>query len=234
MSAPDFSNAQALLELPASVRAEVRRCARVLSYSDGEMVFDQDDPAGACYAIVKGAIRFSRRTTSGHQLLMSVYADTVWFGEASLLDGLPRNLRVTAVGKTDLLVLESKDFLRLVESNPEFNAEVMRWLCKKLRNTVSQSYATLTLPLKARLAQQLLKLAKSHGVMERGGSEVRLAIKLSQEDLSGMLGATRQRINQLLRGWQKEGLLSLEGRSIVLLEQDKIAALAQAGEQIQN
>ena len=82
-----------------------------------------------------------------------------------------------------------------------------------------------TLPLAARLAKQLLLLARSYGIAE--GTEVRIGLQLAQEDLAQLLGASRQRVNQELKALERDGTLRVESTRLVLLSRDKLLAIAQ-------
>ncbi|MBC7942699.1 MAG: winged helix-turn-helix domain-containing protein, partial [Chitinophagaceae bacterium] len=76
----------------------------------------------------------------------------------------------------------------------------------------------------ARLAKQILLLAKSYGSVH--GDEIRIGLALAQEDLAQLLGASRQRVNQELKGFERDGALRVEPTRLVLLSRDKLLAAA--------
>jgi CRP-like cAMP-binding protein len=82
-----------------------------------------------------------------------------------------------------------------------------------------------TLPLAARLAKQLLLLARSYGIQE--GAEIRIGLQLAQEDLAQLLGASRQRVNQELKGFEREGAVRVEPTKLVVLSREKLLAIAE-------
>lgn len=221
MAVHDLSLAP-LRSLPDSIRSTVAAHAVLRQLRDGEALFDQGDEAVACYAVVTGSVRFSKRAPDTHQIVMSFQSPDVWFGETSLIDGQTRQLRVSAVGRTEVLQIEKSEFNTLM-LDAAFAHEVLRWTCAKLRSSVKQSFDALALPLKTRLARQLLALGDSHGIVE--GERIRLGVKLSQDDLAHMVGATRQRINQLLREWQATKLIDIEYRTIILVNITGLQAL---------
>ena len=81
-----------------------------------------------------------------------------------------------------------------------------------------------TRPLAARLAKQILLLARSYGVEQ--GDETRVGLQLAQEDIAQMLGASRQRVNQELKGFEREGAVRIEPTRLVVLSKDKLLAIA--------
>jgi CRP-like cAMP-binding protein len=82
-----------------------------------------------------------------------------------------------------------------------------------------------TRPLAARLAKQVLLLARSYGVNE--GNEVRIGLQLAQEDLAELLGASRQRVNQELKGFERDGAVRVEPTRLVVLSKEKLLAVAE-------
>ena len=74
-----------------------------------------------------------------------------------------------------------------------------------------------TLPLRARLAKQLLHLARSYGVPSLANpNDVRIGLQLAQEELAQLLGASRQRVNQELKSMEREDFIRIEPGGLVL------------------
>ena len=67
-------------------------------------------------------------------------------------------------------------------------------------------------------------LARSYGV--RQGDEIRVGLQLAQEDIAQLLGASRQRVNQELKGFEREGAVRIEPTRLVVLSKDKLLAIA--------
>ena len=82
-----------------------------------------------------------------------------------------------------------------------------------------------TKPLASRLARQVLGLARSYGVTN--GEETRIGLQLAQEDLAQLVGASRQRVNQELKGFEREGALRIEPTRLVVLSREKLVAIAE-------
>jgi CRP-like cAMP-binding protein len=82
-----------------------------------------------------------------------------------------------------------------------------------------------TRPLAARLAKQILLLARSYGIAQ--GEEIRIGLQLAQEDLAQLLGASRQRVNQELKGFERDGAVRVEPARLVVLSRDKLLAISE-------
>lgn len=97
------------------------------------------------------------------------------------------------------------DFKRILATRTRVY-EAMLWLAAR---RVRQLYGLVglnTLPLRARLAKQLLHLARSYGIPSlANGEEIRIGLQLAQEELAQLLGASRRRVNQGSRAWSARG-----------------------------
>jgi CRP/FNR family cyclic AMP-dependent transcriptional regulator len=80
-----------------------------------------------------------------------------------------------------------------------------------------------TLPLRARLAKQLLHLVRSYGVPSLStGSEMRIGLQLAQEELAQLLGASRQRVNQELKAMERENAIRIEPGGLVVRNREAL------------
>jgi len=71
----------------------------------------------------------------------------------------------------------------------------------------------------------VLTLARSYGVQH--GDETRIGLQLAQEDLAQLVGASRQRVNQELKGFEREGAVRVEPTRLVVLSRDKLLAICE-------
>ena len=77
----------------------------------------------------------------------------------------------------------------------------------------------------SRLAKQILLLARRYGTAQ--GEETRIGLALAQEDLAQLLGASRQRVNQELKAFERDGAVRVEPTKLVVLSRDKLMAAAE-------
>jgi CRP/FNR family cyclic AMP-dependent transcriptional regulator len=214
-----FSKLSQPLRLAILSRAAVRRL------SDGALLASRGEPASECVGVAKGAVRVSSVSLSGKQITLSYVEPGTWFGDIALFDGLPRTHDANAHGETTLLVVRKPDFKELLSQHVELYDALLRLNCRRLRLMFNQIEDLSTRPLASRLAKQVLLLAKSYGVEQ--GEEIRIALQLAQEDLAQLLGASRQRVNQELKGFEREGAVRVEPTRLVVLSKDKLLAIAE-------
>ncbi len=204
---------QAILE-----RCGVRRLA------DGAPLASRGAAAEEWCGVALGAVRVSSVSLSGKQVTLTYVEPGTWFGDISLFDGLPRTHDADAHGATTLLVVRKADFKDLLAQHVDLYEALLRLNCRRLRLMFDQLEDLNTRPLRSRLARQLLLLAKSYGVVE--GQEIRIGLALAQEDLAQLLGASRQRVNQELKSFEREGALRVEPTRLVILSREQLLTTA--------
>jgi CRP-like cAMP-binding protein len=200
-------------------RAVVRRL------HDGQLLGTRGSPAEEWCGVAQGAVRISSVSLSGKQITLTYVEPGVWFGDISLFDGMPRTHDATAHGETTLLVVRKADFRELLAQHSELYEALLRLNCRRLRLMFDAIEDLNTKPLAARLAKQVLLLARSYGVQQ--GDEVRIGLQLAQEDLAELLGASRQRVNQELKGFERDGAVRVEPTRLVVLSKGKLLAIAE-------
>jgi CRP-like cAMP-binding protein len=207
-------------KLSPALRVDILARATVRRLPDGAVLAARGQPAEEWCGVAAGAVRISTVSLSGKQVTLTYAEPGTWFGDIALFDGLPRTHDADVHGPTALLCVRKADFKALLASHVELYDALLRLNCRRLRLMFDTFEDLNTRPLRARLAKQLLLLAKSYGVLEAG--ELRIGLALAQEDLAQLLGASRQRVNQELKGLEREGALRVEPTRLVVLARDKL------------
>ncbi len=211
--------------LSAPLREAVLARTRVRRFRSGAAVATRGAAAAEWCGVARGAVRISTVSLSGKQVTLTYAEPGTWFGDIALFDGLPRTHDANAHGETTLLVVSKADFHALLSQHTELYDALLRLNCRRLRLMFEHIEDLNTRPLQARLARQLLLLARAYGVEQ--GPEVRIGLQLAQEDIAQLLGASRQRVNQELKGFEREGAIRVEPTRLVVLSKDMLMAIAE-------
>jgi CRP/FNR family cyclic AMP-dependent transcriptional regulator len=212
-------------KLSHPLRQAILSRSTVRRLSDGATLSARGAPAEDWCGVAKGAVRVSSVSLAGKQITLTYVEPGTWFGDIALFDGLPRTHDANAHGETTLLVVRKADFKELLAQHVELYDALLRLNCRRLRLMFDAIEDLNTRPLAARLAKQILLLARSYGVAE--GEEIRIGLQLAQEDLAQLLGASRQRVNQELKGFERDGAVRIEPTRLVVLSKDKLLAIAE-------
>jgi CRP-like cAMP-binding protein len=134
----------------------------------------------------------------------------------ALLDGQPRSATVVALEPVETYALRRQDFLALLRSCPEAVEGLLVALAAMIRRLSEEVIDLMFLDLRGRLVKKLLELAAQHG--RRSADSTEIEVELTQEELAGMIGATRPRVNKLLGFFEDQGAIARSGRRIVIRE----------------
>jgi CRP/FNR family transcriptional regulator, cyclic AMP receptor protein len=212
-------------DLPAPALASIARLARVRTYPPHAIVVQQDDPSDGVYLINAGRLSVSVAAPDGRVTTIGQMGPGEIIGEISLLDGGPRSATVTALTESQLVAVERAPFLELVQSQPSICLALVAVLAQRLRALTRWADDTVGLPVPARLAKRLIALVAESG-QQTGPRRFRIGVKLSQTDLGTRVGATRESVNKHLRRWEQSHILEQEAGHLVILDVERLRAIA--------
>lgn len=215
--------------LSPSLRHDILRCAFVRRYKDGELLAARGDPPEQWIACAKGAVRVSSTAVSGKQVTLTYVEPGIWFGDVAMFDGERRTHDAYAHGDTTTLNVARADFRKILATHVELYEALMRLQARRIRTLFGLVEDLNTLPLRARLAKQLIHLVRSYGVPNLDdGSQTRIGLQLAQEELAQLLGASRQRVNQELKQMERENVIRIEPAGLVVLDRAALMRVSEA------
>jgi CRP-like cAMP-binding protein len=200
--------------------------ARVERYPAGYEVFAKGAPGQSMMAVLRGTVKMSSVSPEGKEIVFNIMNPGDCFGEIALLDGDERSADAVAMTDCELLVLNRRDFIPILEHRADICMILLRILCQRLRQTSEQVEDVLFRHLESRIAKALLHLAESAGLHGIPGSPVEL--RVPQRELGNMAGGSRESVNKHLQMWHRAGWIDLGKGSIVIRELAAIERLAAA------
>jgi CRP/FNR family cyclic AMP-dependent transcriptional regulator len=206
--------------------------ARVKSFGAREVVVTQGDPALALYAIGRGRLKVASCGPDGRDTVLGIMAEGEVFGEVALIDGGTRSATCTAIEPCELLVIERAQFLDLLERSPAIAVKLLQVLAGRLRRLSQRSEDAAFLDVPSRLARSLLDLATRFGERRRApASGIYIALKLSQQELGDLVGATRESVNKHLKDWTRQGYIELQAGRMVISDIESFRRIARVADE---
>ncbi len=215
--------------LSPSLRHDILRCTYVKRFKNGALIAARGDPPEEWIACAKGAVRVSSTSLSGKQITLTYVEPGIWFGDVAILDGDRRTHDAYAHGDTTVLCVSRADFKKILAQHVELYEALIRLQARRVRLLFGLVEDLNTLPLRARLAKQLLHLVRSYGVASLDfGDEIRIGLQLAQEELAQLLGASRQRVNQELKAMERDDVLRIEPGGLVVRDRRALLKIAES------
>jgi len=200
------------------------RYAKHMVLKRGATLIAKDDPGNSLYVVISGTVKISVSSPDGRNAILNLIGPGDLFGEVSVLDGQPRSADAIANTNCEVFVIDRRDFLPFVRSQPTLAMKFIELLCAKLRWTSEQVEQVILQDLPGRLASALLGL-----IEKRKPDPENHTISITQQELSEMVGMTRESINKQLRAWVMRNYVRLEHGAIVVLDPAALRDLAEAG-----
>jgi CRP/FNR family transcriptional regulator, cyclic AMP receptor protein len=217
--------------LSPSLRHDILRCAYVRRFRDGSLIAARGDTADEWMACVQGAVRVSSTSLTGKLITLTYVEPGVWFGDVAMLDGEKRTHDSYAHGMTAVLCVSRVDFEKILEQHVELSKALLRLQARRVRILFGLLEDLNTLPLRARLAKQLLHLARSYGLpCLTNSAETRIGLHLAQEELAHLVGASRQRVNQELKAMERDEAIRIEAGGLVIRNRDNLLRISETEE----
>ena len=205
--------------LPELVQAEVSRLSTERTVGKDEVVYSQDDAPLELYRLKEGAVKLCHYRLDGRETVVGEFRPGDCFGEMGLIDGLPRGSHAVATRESRLSVLSKNNFEALYAKYPEISHQLNLMLCRRLRLALTLSEDAIGLKIHERLARVIHRLAYSHGYCDEQKGTY---IDVSHEELSKMLGASRQSVSTQLKLLEGEGSIELRYGKIFIRDLDAL------------
>jgi len=195
-------------------RGKLANVLKELTLRKGELLFSKGSKGDSLFIVKKGRIKIFLSSPLGDEVVLAIFSEGDFFGEMSLLDGMPRSADAMAIETTELFTLSREDFLSFLHQNEKAMQTVLMSLSLRLRKTDDLLEDTCFLQISERFAKKLLQLAAEHGRKE--GETVVIDLAVTQRELAGMVGASRESINKELRVLREKGIVTMRENIIFI------------------
>ena len=209
--------------LPPADLARLVALSHRRNLSPGEVLFRKGDPADAIYAVLRGSVRVVSHSEDGREVTLRLLPTGEVFGELGLLHEGLRTATIAAGEDCSVLAIGRREFLGLLEQRPKLAISILGALAARIDELTAELSDLVFLGLPARLAKKLLDLARLYGEPAEPG--VRIARRVSQQDLANLVGSSRESVNKQLRSWEGRGILEIRRWQLTLRRPATLEAL---------
>jgi CRP/FNR family cyclic AMP-dependent transcriptional regulator len=211
-------------DLDSEALDQLCRYAKHTTLRRGATIFSKGDPGTSMFAVISGTVKISTSSPDGRSAILNLIGAGEIFGEIAVLDGQARTADATANTNCEIFIIDRREFVPFVKSQPALAMKFIELLCTRLRWTSEQVEQIILQNLPGRLASALVRLTEKHKLAPGGRT-----IAVTQQEISEMVGMTRESINKQLRIWADRKWVRLEHGAIVVLNAEPLQALAEAG-----
>jgi len=203
---------------------DLRSRAITRRFRTGATLMSQGEAPGRVIVIEDGRAKVTAITEDGRELVLAFSGPGDLLGELSALGGSPRVATVRALEPLTALAIAPGQFEAFLEANPRVALVILRVVIARLRDADRQQVEFAAYQTVTRVARRLVDLAERYG--EQSGGGIKITLPISQEELAGWAGASREAITKALHDLRAVGLIETSRRHITVLELEQLGQMA--------
>jgi CRP-like cAMP-binding protein len=195
---------------------DLRALGRQRRYPTGARLFNERDPGDAVLVLLSGRVKLSCVTGGGREALLGIRVPGELIGEMSAIDTAPRSATATALEAVEVLAISSPAFTAYLDRTPGVALVLVRILSRRLRDADHKRTEFLAQDTVGRVCSRLIELADRFGASGDDGTDIDIAI--TQDDLAGWTGSSREAVIRALRTLRELGWIATRRRGVTLLD----------------
>ena len=160
----------------------------------GDVLFEEQAEPDQLYVVTEGRIAIANRSIDGRESVVALMERGDLFGEMPLFDGLMRSAQARALEASEVIAIPYEPLRRLYEQRPALLWRVVQLFAGRIRSMDEALADSVFLDVTGRTAKRLLELA---------GEADEFTLPVTQEELAGMVGASRERVNKSIAQFVK-------------------------------
>jgi len=207
-------------QLRDSLRHKTRD-SRIVKFARHANVYTCGEQGDTVFFIESGQVKLVMVSPEGKECIFAVHGAGEIFGELSLSGTGERLETATAMEETHLRVFPCLQFFNLLRSESLVEGFV-RYLSVRIADQQEMIAHLVTAGSEHRLGTTLLELARKLGKKERHG--LTIEHKISQEELSHMVGTTRPRVSEFMQRFRNLGLIETSAERFLIIKEKELTA----------
>jgi CRP-like cAMP-binding protein len=192
-------------------------------YKKGQVIFYEGNHAMGLFCLFDGKVKLSKLGNDGKDQIVRFSKSGDIMGYRSLLSNEPYHATATAMEDSYICMVSKENFLAVVEENPKLSLKLIQLLSKDLKTAEQHLIDVAQKTVKERISESLLVLKSTFGL---AADNKTLNISLTRSEIADMAGTTTESAIRTLAQLCEEGVILLEGRSIVILDVNALVKCA--------
>ncbi|MGH1343494.1 MAG: Crp/Fnr family transcriptional regulator [Nannocystales bacterium] len=188
-----------------------------------QVIYLPGDPGDRVFFINGGRVKCSKVTRDGKELTLAYRGAGQLFGELCIIDGTPRDEMAEAMKNAIITEVPRELFTELLQTDNKLCFNFACIVGDRRRQIETKLEHLVFRDVQAKLAALLLDLGEEYGVECEDGLQI--GLKITHQEMANLIGSTRETISLTLAQFKKKSLLDLNGRTVVLKDQEGLTAM---------
>ena len=202
-------------EAPLELLAPIAAAGKVRELVRGDVLFEAGDEPDSIYVVLSGriAIAIGNRPFDHRESVIALMDEGDLFGDMGMLDKSPRSAGARSLEASTVLEIPYSAVIEQLNKSSDLLWNVIRMLSRRLRAMDQALADSVFLDVTGRTAKRLLELS---------GGKDEFTLPLTQEELAGMVGASRERVNKAIASFIKLHWLEQSERTYHIIDRAKL------------
>ena len=214
---PTLTGSELFSALDEEALARVAIRASTVQLDRNDTLFNEGDEADDLYVVLTGLVAIAKRSPDGRESLVALMEPGDLFGEMPLFDDEPRSASVRALERSEVARVPFDAVRAELEARPGLLWGVVAMFAARLRAAGDALADAMLLDVVGRTAKRLLELS---------GDADEFVLPLTQEELAGLVGASRERVNKSISAFIRLGWIDQVDRHYRILMRERLAQRA--------
>ena len=190
-------------------------------YKKGQVIFSEGIPPTGLYCLHTGKVKIYKTGDEGREKIVRLARNGDVIGYRALLMGGPSSVSAAALEESLVCCIPQDTFFKLLRANGNLTMRIIETLSAELGSAEEQILHIAQRPVRERLAEALLLLKETYGTED--GDSSALSVRLSREELAGIVGTAIETLVRTLAEFKKDELISTEKKKIRILDPVRLA-----------
>lgn len=199
--------------------------SHLVTFSQDQILFIQEDPAELFYVLVEGRIKLSQQTIEGDQVTLHYLSSGEAFGIIAVLREINYPVTAEAIEDCTCIAWSRDKMKKWITTYPQIALNSIRILSNFILNFQDRIRELSTERVERRIARSLLRLAMHGGKQTKDG--ITLGFKLTRQDIAEMSGTTLYTVSRTLSKWENLGLVDCHYSAILIKEPHTLTNIAE-------
>lgn len=214
----------AFQSLPPLMLEKLSAAATITEYPRNTTLYQQQEPLTGLYVVISGYVKLYRQSRDRVQIL-AILRDEDFFGTECLSNDVLSSSSATTMTLSTLIYIPAQAIGELLEANPQFRSVMLHKVTDRLRQFAQLVHNLAFRDVTARLAMLLINRAETDGIMTVDG--IRILRLMTQSELATMIGTGREVVQRTFKKFEREGLIKVSRKEILILDFDKLRISAE-------
>ncbi len=192
-------------------------------YRKGENICKQGAFASYVLHISDGLVKLYLENPNNKNINLRILKTSEFIGLSSIYGDNIYNYSTVALTDSTICLIEKSSIKKLLRDNGNFASEIIKWYCENEKQLFHKIKSLGNKQMHGKLADALLYLNND------SFTEFKLFKLLSRNDIAEFACISVESTVRLLTEWKKEGIISLDGKNINILDRKRLHEISLRG-----